>query len=114
MNSKKTVILASTFVGIGILAIAFVLSSKSSTPTPSVSFTMEQIKAANGKDSNPCYVALEGVAYEIKQGNKWRNGEHTTSEGQAYCGMDATDIIKKSPHGKSVLSLLTKVGTVQP
>lgn len=75
--------------------------------------SMEQVTAANGKEGQPCYVVLERTVYEIKQGNKWRDGEHTTSEGEAYCGMDATEVIKKSPHGKTVMSLLTKVGMLR-
>lgn len=101
-------------IGIGIIAVALVLSGKkSSTQTPLASISLQQLKDANGKDGKPCYVALDSIVYEIKQGNKWKNGEHTTSVGQAYCGMDGTEVIKKSPHGKSVLSLLTKVGTLQ-
>lgn len=79
----------------------------------SLSFSTQQLEEANGKNGKPCYVALENTVYEIKQGNKWKDGEHTTSEGQAYCGMDATEVIRKSPHGKTIMSLLTKVGSLQ-
>lgn len=114
MDSKKAIIIVSMLVGIGFIAVALVIGSKKSEqPTPSLQITKQQLQDANGKDGKPCYVALDNIVYEIKQGNKWQNGEHTTSEGQAYCGMDGTEVIKKSPHGKSVLSLLTKVGTLQ-
>lgn len=112
-NKKKIVIIASAVFGLGLVLVALIMSSKQQSSTPSVSFSAEQVKQADGKNGNPCYVLLDGTVYEIKQGNKWKDGEHTTSEGQAYCGMDATDVIKKSPHGKSVLSLLTKVGKLQ-
>lgn len=96
-----------------ILVIAFVMTSKKSNQAPAVSISMQQLKDANGKDGKPCYVALDNTVYEVKQGNKWQNGEHTTSQGQAYCGIDGTEVIKNAPHGKSILSLLTKVGMLQ-
>lgn len=113
MGSKKAIIIVSILIGIGIVAVAFVLTGNKTSNTPALSISTQQLKDASGKDGKPCYVALDGIVYEIKQGNKWKEGEHTTSEGQAYCGMDGTDVIKKSPHGKSILSLLTKIGTLQ-
>lgn len=74
-------------------------------------YTTDQLAVSNGKNNAPCYVAIEDTVYSIKQGNLWKEGEHTTSEGQAYCGRDLTEALSKSPHGKSKLPELTVVGT---
>ena len=39
-------------------------------------------------------------------------GRHTPSGGRARCGLDLTDVIDESPHGRSKLRLLDKVGTL--
>lgn len=65
----------------------------------------------NGKDGKKCYVAIDTTVYEIQQGRLWNNGLHDTSRGYARCGKDLTEVIKKSPHGRSKLKELPKVGT---
>lgn len=75
--------------------------------------TSQELAANDGKENHKCYVAVEGKVYEIDQGRLWKNGEHVTSQGQAHCGLDLTDAIQKSPHGKSKLQGLTQVGTLE-
>lgn len=78
---------------------------------PLAVYNSEQLAVYNGKNNSPCYVAIDDKVYSIKQGNLWKEGEHTTSNQQAYCGLDLTDTISKSPHGKSKLTALPIVGT---
>jgi hypothetical protein len=40
-------------------------------------------------------------------------GRHTPSGGRARCGLDLSDVIDESPHGKSKLRLLKKVGSFE-
>ncbi len=72
--------------------------------------TQADLAAADGKNGNKCYVAVDGTVYEIKGVEEWQNGEHTTSNGKASCGGDMSSVINQSPHGKRVLDQLTKVG----
>lgn len=69
-----------------------------------------ELAQADGKENRPCFVVLDQVVYEVKQGKNWKDGEHITSEGLAHCGLDLTAIIKESPHGKSIIPLLKKIG----
>lgn len=74
-------------------------------------YTKEELRVYSGKNNSPCYVAIDGKVYSIKQGNLWKEGEHTTSNELAYCGLDLTEVIGKSPHGKSKLTALPVVGS---
>jgi predicted heme/steroid binding protein len=75
--------------------------------------TLQELATNDGKDGHKCYVAVDGKVYEIEQGRLWKNGEHVTSQGQAHCGLDLSEVITKSPHGKAKLETLTVVGTLQ-
>ena len=57
-------------------------------------------------------VASNGDMYLIEGFALWQMGEHTPSNGRATCGFDLTDVIEESPHGRSKLQLLEKVGTL--
>lgn len=109
---KKLIVLLSIIVAASIIVIA-TSSQKKDSAIIVKSITVVNVQTADGKEGRPCYVILSGVVYEIKQGNKWKDGEHTPSEGQAYCGQDVTEIITKSPHGKSIISLLTEIGPLK-
>lgn len=71
----------------------------------------QELADANGKDGKDCWVAIDGTVYEIEQGFKWSDGEHTESA-EAYCGADLSDVIDRAPHGRSKLSQLKKVGAL--
>jgi predicted heme/steroid binding protein len=65
---------------------------------------------------NDCYVAVSGRVYEISDSDKWVDGEHIDSEGQASCGRDLTQAMDESPHGISILTTSPKVkmiGTIE-
>lgn len=79
--------------------------------SPSKEFTAETIKQYDGKEGRKCYVAIKGIVYEIAGKGQWQEGEHSPSNGQAYCGADLTEAIGKSPHGSSKLEELPVVGT---
>lgn len=80
-------------------------------PAGTQAFDATSIKQYDGKDGHECYVAVDGVVYEIPQQGQWKDGRHSPSSGQAYCGADMSQAIGKSPHGKSKLQELRKVGT---
>ena len=72
------------------------------------------LASKDGKNGNACWVAVDGTVYEISGFAQWVDGVHTTSGGRARCGKDESSVINEAPHGKSVLRLLTVVGTYQP
>jgi len=69
-----------------------------------------ELAKGDGKSGHPCLVAIDGEVYQIRGFSQWQNGEHVTSNGEAYCGADLSKVIDKSPHGRQVLDLLIKVG----
>jgi predicted heme/steroid binding protein len=75
-------------------------------------FTLAAIAEFDGKDGKKCYVAVDGVVYEIFGSSLWLNGSHITSSGRASCGRDLSEVIKLSPHGKIYLNLpvVTRIG----
>lgn len=65
----------------------------------------------DGVGNRACWVAVDGTVYEVPDGtNGWENGVHVASNGKMKCGLDGTDVINQSPHGKDVLSSLVKIG----
>jgi predicted heme/steroid binding protein len=111
-------LLISVVVAVVIVAGAVVLRSNrsqesagdTSAPVVTKSITKNELTEANGKDGKECLVAVDGTVYKVKQGFNWRDGQHKTSDGLAYCGADLSSAIDKAPHGRSKLSQLDKVG----
>jgi predicted heme/steroid binding protein len=77
------------------------------------SYTLEELALYDGKDGNDCLVAVDGDVYLIEGFALWVEGEHITSGGRARCGFDLTEVIDESPHGRSKLELLKKVGILE-
>lgn len=84
-----------------------------SPETPNRSYTVEELAQYDGKDDNQCLVAVDGDVYLIEGFALWSMGEHIPSGGRARCGLDLTEVIDESPHGRSKLQLLKKVGTLE-
>jgi predicted heme/steroid binding protein len=81
--------------------------------TPNRSYTVEELAQYDGKGDNQCLVAVDGDVYLIEGFALWSMGEHIPSGGRARCGLDLTEVIDESPHGRSKLQLLKKVGTLE-
>lgn len=69
-------------------------------------FTLDELKEYNGKNGAKAYIAVEGKVYDVTNVKAWTGGKHKGNQ----AGQDVTNIIKKAPHGKSVLKKLTQVG----
>lgn len=76
-------------------------------------FSVEELATYNGKDGNPAYIAVDGVVYDVSNNKEWKNGEHIPTQGKLKAGVDASEIILKSPHGKGVLKELPVVGNLK-
>ena len=96
----------------GALVLKTTLAAKNETNGKAV-LTTTKLAAFDGKSGRECYVAVDDTVYKIEQGRLWQNGTHTSSEGEAGCGRDLSNVIGKSPHGRSKLSTLEVVGTLQ-
>lgn len=83
------------------------------TDLASRSYTVEELAQYDGKDENQCLVAVDGDVYLIQGFALWQMGEHLPSGGRARCGLDLTEVIDESPHGRSKLQLLRKVGILE-
>lgn len=86
--------------------------STSNNDSTSKVISSAELARNNGKNGNDCYVAVDGVVYEISGIAEWINGIHVTTSG-VTCGNDHTQKIKESPHGRSVLSRLKVVGRLE-
>lgn len=76
------------------------------------SYTLEQLAEHDGQEGTDCLVAVDGDVYLIEGFALWQMGEHLPSGGRARCGLDLTEVIDESPHGRSKLDLLRKVGNL--
>lgn len=76
-------------------------------------YTVEELARHDGINGHDCLVAVDGDVYLIKGFALWSMGQHTPSGGRARCGLDLTKVIDESPHGRSKLQLLKKVGVLE-
>ncbi len=93
-------------------------SSTSTNPAAGQASTGQTISRAelsknNGKNGNKCWIAVNGTVYDVTNAREWRNGQHSPSDGEAFCGADMSDVIGKAPHGNSILAQLPVAGTLQ-
>ncbi len=116
-NKAKIVIILSSIVLSLLIVIASITWKNNQKPIeqqvivdPNQPVSKAVLSESNGKDGNQCLVAIEGVVYKIEDSVLWKDGEHTPSNQLAYCGQDLTEVLKKSPHGKSKLEQLEKIG----
>lgn len=79
--------------------------------TPQVTeMTLAELAQYNGKDGARAYVAVDGVIYDVTDVPPWKGGTH---QGKVEAGIDASEMIKQSPHGKKVLEKLPVVGKIK-
>lgn len=81
-----------------------------STAQASITLTLEELKAYNGQNGMPAYIAVDGKIYDVTNNPMWRNGTHNGFT----AGNDLTEQIKTiSPHGLKVLGQVPMVGVIK-
>lgn len=58
-------------------------------------FTLEELKAFNGQNGQPAYVAFKGTVYDVTESAMWNEGDH---EGMHWAGGDLTGEHDDAPH----------------
>ena len=72
--------------------------------------TLEELKAFNGMNGQPAYIALDGIIYDVTGNKAWSSGVHKGFE----AGNDLTaDFKEKSPHDLGILEGSAQVGRVK-
>jgi predicted heme/steroid binding protein len=69
--------------------------------------TPEELKAFNGRDGNPAYIAVNGKVYDVTESSHWQNGVHPPDH---YAGHDLTEELGQAPHVRSVVERFPVVG----
>lgn len=116
-NLKTIILISSMFVSLGLVSLAAFdywhgrdNTEAQSTQTKKQTVSLDELKRSNGKMGQTCLVAIDGTVYKIEGFSQWKDGVHTPSEGQAYCGADLSAVIDKAPHGRSKLQYLEIIG----
>jgi predicted heme/steroid binding protein len=76
-----------------------------------LSLTITDLAKYDGKNGNKAYVVVDSLIYDVSTLKSWKNGEHKMG---VKAGLDQSEKIMKSPHGKSVLKKLKVVGKLIP
>lgn len=88
----------------------FILAACTDSVVPEeelIEFTIEELAAFDGKDGRKAYIAVDGYIYDVTNNPNWRNGSH---QGMFQAGRDLSEEILTSPHGKSFLDRVPKIG----
>ena len=70
-------------------------------------FTLEELAQYDGIDGRDAYVAVDGFVYDMTNSSYWIEGSH---QGRVQAGQDLSVEINSSPHGKSILSRVPRIG----
>ena len=76
-----------------------------------LSLTISDLAMYDGKNGNKAYIAVDSVIYDVSNSKSWKNGEHKMG---TKAGLDHSERIMKSPHGKNVIKKLKVVGKLIP
>ncbi|GAB3624958.1 hypothetical protein GCM10027418_30440 [Mariniluteicoccus endophyticus] len=88
----------------GKLEVAFTAEERQKIDT--VSVTPAELAAARCEDGQRCWLAVDGVVYDMSVFPKWARGRHHGVE----AGTDATEKFVKSGHARAYLEKMPVVG----
>jgi predicted heme/steroid binding protein len=70
-------------------------------------FTLTTLAENDGIDGRPAYIAVDGYVYDVSNSPHWQGGTHYSG---SQAGQDLSESILQSPHGKSVLNNIPRIG----
>ena len=71
-----------------------------------IELTLEELSVFDGTNGKKAYIAVDGFIYDVTDSSSWRNGSHNGFK----AGNDLSIAINSSPHGKSFLTRVPKIG----
>jgi len=71
-----------------------------------IELTLEELSVFDGTNGKKAYIAVDGFIYDVTDDPNWRNGSHNGFK----AGNDLSIAINSSPHGKSFLTRVPKIG----
>ena len=75
-----------------------------------VDVTADQLAQAACTGGAQCWIAVNGVVYDLGSSPAWKNGSHHG----VRAGTDATEDFVRSGHGRQILEKLPVVGRYRP
>jgi len=70
-------------------------------------FTEKELKAFDGRDGGPVYIAYQGKVYDVSRSHLWKNGIHVSRHN---AGEDLSKLLSNAPHAEDVLMKFPVVG----
>lgn len=86
--------------------IESVFTSQTESQTNMPIYDSDALKAFDGKNNKPAYIAYEGTVYDVSDIESWSDGNHQG----VVAGMDITEAFSQSPHKDSILKEAMIVG----
>ncbi|MDO5698645.1 MAG: cytochrome b5 domain-containing protein [Dermatophilus congolensis] len=83
-------------------------SAEAQRTLDTVRVTPTQLREADCVDGHKCWIAVNGVVYDIAGSSKWNSGQHYG----VTAGTDATEQFVDSGHAAAKLNDLPVVGTL--
>ena len=74
-------------------------------------FSESELRAFDGSQGRPVYIAFQGKVYDVTRSRYWRTGMHQQMH---YAGLDLTRSLRKAPHKAEVFARFPVVGTLKP
>jgi predicted heme/steroid binding protein len=71
-----------------------------------IELTLEELAVFDGTNGKKAYIAVDGFIYDVTDSSSWSNGSHNGFR----AGNDLSIAINSSPHGKSFLTRVPKIG----
>ncbi len=75
-----------------------------------IELTLEELAFFDGTNGRKAYIAVDGYIYDVTNDPYWRDGTH---QGMYQAGQDLSEEILSSPHGKSFLDRVPRIGTIK-
>jgi predicted heme/steroid binding protein/uncharacterized membrane protein len=79
-------------------------------PAEKQDFTLEELRAFDGRDGRPAYVGYNGVVYDVTDSRLWKRGSHLRKHS---AGSDLTEVLKTAPHGEEKILSMKRTGRLK-